>query len=122
MAKIVQSFLNQMTHLNTLRPLTCRRPLPRGPLLPQRHSPPAWLPPRLLRRHFGPGRLHRLPRGLLLPAQLYRLRGNDCPAGHYCPTSTEYATQYPCAAGSYNNATGGWACWPLCISIFLFTV
>ncbi|XP_077985306.1 uncharacterized protein LOC144439946 [Glandiceps talaboti] len=30
----------------------------------------------------------------------------DCPAGHYCPDGTEYADQYPCPEGTYNNATG----------------
>ena len=29
-----------------------------------------------------------------------------CPSGHYCSLSTEYATQHPCAFGSYSNNTG----------------
>ena len=29
-----------------------------------------------------------------------------CPKGHYCPTGTEYATQYPCRFGKYNANTG----------------
>ena len=28
-----------------------------------------------------------------------------CSPGHFCPNGTEYPTQYPCAAGSYSNAT-----------------
>ncbi|XP_070551430.1 uncharacterized protein [Ptychodera flava] len=31
---------------------------------------------------------------------------SDCPVGHYCPAGTEYADQYPCPEGTYNNATG----------------
>ncbi|XP_033122761.1 uncharacterized protein LOC117121631 [Anneissia japonica] len=30
----------------------------------------------------------------------------DCLVGHYCPESTEFAEQYPCQAGTYNNLTG----------------
>ncbi len=29
----------------------------------------------------------------------------DCAAGHYCPFNTEYATQYPCPAGTFTTAT-----------------
>lgn len=29
----------------------------------------------------------------------------SCPAGHFCPNGTEFATQYPCKPGSYNNVT-----------------
>ncbi|XP_071497013.1 uncharacterized protein [Diadema antillarum] len=28
-----------------------------------------------------------------------------CPKGFYCPTGTEYSTQYACPAGTYNNRT-----------------
>lgn len=28
-----------------------------------------------------------------------------CAPGHFCPNGTQFATQYPCAAGSYSNAT-----------------
>ena len=28
-----------------------------------------------------------------------------CPAGHYCPNRTLYASQYPCPVGTYNNVT-----------------
>lgn len=28
-----------------------------------------------------------------------------CQAGHYCPIRTEYATQYPCAAGTFTTST-----------------
>ena len=28
-----------------------------------------------------------------------------CAPGHFCPNGTQYPTQYPCAAGSYSNAT-----------------
>ena len=29
-----------------------------------------------------------------------------CPEGYYCPNGTEYAEQYPCPRGTYNNRTG----------------
>ena len=29
----------------------------------------------------------------------------DCPAGFYCPTSTEFAQQNPCEAGTFSNVT-----------------
>lgn len=29
----------------------------------------------------------------------------SCQAGYYCPSKTEYATQYPCPQGKYNNFT-----------------
>ncbi|CAN0099917.1 unnamed protein product, partial [Heterosigma akashiwo] len=29
----------------------------------------------------------------------------DCPAGHYCPNATEFATEFPCPAGTFNNRT-----------------
>ena len=29
----------------------------------------------------------------------------DCAAGHYCPTNTTFATQYPCPAGTFSAAT-----------------
>ena len=29
-----------------------------------------------------------------------------CPTGYYCPTGTQYAFQYPCPAGKYNDLTG----------------
>lgn len=29
-----------------------------------------------------------------------------CVAGHYCPTNTSSARQYPCPPGSYENKTG----------------
>lgn len=28
-----------------------------------------------------------------------------CPAGYFCPTGTEYATQHGCPAGSYSSQT-----------------
>ena len=38
------------------------------------------------------------------PVVLY----NDslCPAGHYCPDRTSFATDYPCPPGTYSNVTG----------------
>ncbi len=27
--------------------------------------------------------------------------------GHFCPNNTEFATQFPCNNGTYNNQTGG---------------
>lgn len=30
---------------------------------------------------------------------------STCQAGHYCPIRTEYATQYPCPAGTFTIAT-----------------
>jgi len=29
----------------------------------------------------------------------------DCPEGHYCPQQTEFDTQNPCPAGTFNNVT-----------------
>ena len=29
-----------------------------------------------------------------------------CPSGYYCPEGTEFAAQFPCPAGTYNNNTG----------------
>ncbi|CAH1797048.1 unnamed protein product, partial [Owenia fusiformis] len=29
----------------------------------------------------------------------------DCPAGYYCPLSTEFAQQNPCAPGTFSNQT-----------------
>ena len=29
-----------------------------------------------------------------------------CPKGHYCPTGTKYASQFPCPIGTFNNHTG----------------
>ena len=29
-----------------------------------------------------------------------------CPPGFYCPAGTEFAEQYPCDEGTYNNDTG----------------
>ena len=29
-----------------------------------------------------------------------------CPEGYYCPNGTEYAEQYPCPRGTFNNLTG----------------
>ena len=29
-----------------------------------------------------------------------------CPQGYYCPAGTEFAEQYPCDEGTYNNDTG----------------
>ena len=29
-----------------------------------------------------------------------------CPEGYYCPNGTEYAEQYPCPRGTFNNRTG----------------
>ena len=29
-----------------------------------------------------------------------------CPSGYYCPEGTEFAAQYPCPSGTYNNNTG----------------
>ena len=46
------------------------------------------------------------------PFGQYCLAGSDpvsCPKGSYCPESTEYANQYPCAAGTYLDYTGGMA-------------
>lgn len=38
-----------------------------------------------------------------------------CPAGYYCPLSTEFATQNPCPVGTFSDETsldseGGWVC------------
>lgn len=35
------------------------------------------------------------------------MAGNECPAGHYCPTSTTFASQFPCPPGTYNPHRGG---------------
>ena len=32
--------------------------------------------------------------------------GITCPTGYYCPSGTEYPTQFPCPAGTYSDATG----------------
>ena len=32
--------------------------------------------------------------------------GITCPSGYYCPSGTEYATQFPCPAGTYSDSTG----------------
>ena len=29
-----------------------------------------------------------------------------CPSGYYCPNGTEYAEQFPCPYGTFNNLTG----------------
>lgn len=33
--------------------------------------------------------------------------GNECPAGHYCPVSTSFASQFPCPRGTYKPQRGG---------------
>jgi hypothetical protein len=32
-------------------------------------------------------------------------RGVECPAGHYCPPSTKFATQFKCRPGTWSNKT-----------------
>ncbi len=29
-----------------------------------------------------------------------------CPEGYYCPNGTQYAEQFPCPRGTFNNLTG----------------
>lgn len=29
-----------------------------------------------------------------------------CPAGYFCPAGTEFATEFPCPAGTYSNEAG----------------
>uniref|UniRef100_A0A7M5XIK9 Tyrosine-protein kinase ephrin type A/B receptor-like domain-containing protein n=1 Tax=Clytia hemisphaerica TaxID=252671 RepID=A0A7M5XIK9_9CNID len=36
-----------------------------------------------------------------------------CPTGHYCPPGTKYATEHPCAAGTYSNRTAN-VRWEVC--------
>ena len=37
-----------------------------------------------------------------------------CPEGFYCPNGTEYAEQFPCPRGTFNNRTGR------VLSLFIF--
>ena len=39
-----------------------------------------------------------LQKGTIIPLQ--------CPVGYYCPEGTEYANQFACPAGTFNNITG----------------
>ena len=46
-----------------------------------------------------------------------------CPQGYYCPAGTEFAHQYPCEEGTYNNDTGRSGCiyvCHLCYNFYLF--
>lgn len=43
---------------------------------------------------------------LLLPSEHLLCGGNECPAGHYCPTSTSFASQFPCPRGTYKPQRG----------------
>ena len=43
------------------------------------------------------------PKGFFCPAGSVSFdSGQDCVAGYYCPAGTQYGTQYPCPAGTYN--------------------
>lgn len=60
--------------------------------------------------------MQRPPSPLTLPPSLCSffclantssVAGNECPGGHYCPTSTTFASQFPCPPGTYKPHRGG---------------
>ncbi|ETO67181.1 hypothetical protein F444_15794 [Phytophthora nicotianae P1976] len=46
------------------------------------------------------------PPGFFCPLGCSDYRSNECPMGHYCPESTQRASQFPCRPGSFGDRKG----------------
>ena len=81
-------------------------PCPVGHYCPNGTSYPLGCPPGTYSSTTGLETCISCPAGYFCELNATTYLGNDCPVGHYCPQGTEYSTQFPCDAGSYNPATG----------------